>query len=54
MEGGDDECAIDGATTPSSVLQYVFGFIQIDDGFVELLLGDALRSPAIEFVYLLE
>jgi hypothetical protein len=48
VEGGEDERAVDCFAAAGGVFEGHFGFVQIDDGFVELLAFDALEALAVE------
>ena len=50
MQSSNDEYPIDSPTAAGSVLEDVFCFIEVDDGFVKLLLVDMFDALGIEHV----
>ena len=50
MESGEDDRAIDGFSAAGGVFEGHFCFVEIDDGFVELLAFDTLESFAVEIL----
>jgi hypothetical protein len=52
VQRGDYEGALDGPSAPRCVLQDVFGLRQVDHGFVELLVADALAAQGVELLQL--
>jgi hypothetical protein len=54
VECSNDQSTINGSATSSSILQHALRLIQVDDGFVELLLSNTFATSFVEFINLLE
>ncbi len=54
MQCCDDHCSVYSASTSRCILKHALCFVEVDDGFVELLLSYALISEFVELIYLLK